>query len=157
MQNQYFVWEGRRHTVTLSAGVAAFGAAPSLPFGAALGLADAACFLAKEKGRNRVQVAELTDEEVRQQQHDMDSVGRLKDAIGEDRIVFYVQKIDSLGSHGSWPEFRERFKRELSQRGAQLDQLRGLASKGPATLVYAARDELHNDAVVLRDVLLPRH
>lgn len=100
VQSQYFVWEGRRHTVTLSAGVAAFGAAPSLPFGAALGLADAACFLAKEKGRNRVQVAELTDEEVRQQQHDMDSVGRLKDAIGEDRIILYVQRIDSLGSLG---------------------------------------------------------
>ena len=56
-----------------------------------------------------------------------------------------------------WSEFRERFKRELSQRGDQLNQLRALASKGPVTLVYAARDELHNDAVVLRDVLLPRH
>ena len=56
-----------------------------------------------------------------------------------------------------WPEFRERFKQELSQRGDQLDQLRALASKGSVTLVYAARDELHNDAVVLRDVLLPRH
>ena len=55
-----------------------------------------------------------------------------------------------------WPEFRERFKRELRQRGDQLDQLRALASKRPVTLVYAARDELHNDAIVLRDVLL-RH
>ena len=56
-----------------------------------------------------------------------------------------------------WSEFRERFKRELSQRGDQLNQLRALASQGPVTLVYAARDELHNDAVVLRDVLLARH
>jgi uncharacterized protein YeaO (DUF488 family) len=29
-----------------------------------------------------------------------------------------------------------------------------LARQGSITLVYAARDELHNDAVVLRDVLL---
>jgi uncharacterized protein YeaO (DUF488 family) len=28
-----------------------------------------------------------------------------------------------------------------------------LARRDPITLVYAARDELHNDAIVLRDVL----
>lgn len=55
-----------------------------------------------------------------------------------------------------WSEFRERFKRELRQRGDLLDQLRALASKGPVTLVYAARDELHNDAIVLRDILSKR-
>jgi uncharacterized protein YeaO (DUF488 family) len=31
-----------------------------------------------------------------------------------------------------------------------------VAPKGPITLVFAARDELLNDAVVLRDVLLGR-
>jgi uncharacterized protein YeaO (DUF488 family) len=36
----------------------------------------------------------------------------------------------------------------------QLVELKRLARKGPLTLVYAARDELHNGAVVLRDVLL---
>lgn len=91
-----FVWQGKRHSVTLSVGVAAFGATPSVPFEMALGLADAACFLAKEKGRNRVQVAELTDDDVRKQHHDMDSVGRLKDAIAEDRIALYAQRIDKL-------------------------------------------------------------
>jgi uncharacterized protein YeaO (DUF488 family) len=53
-----------------------------------------------------------------------------------------------------WEEFRRRFKKELSQHTDQLDLLRGLARKGKVTLVYAAHDELHNDAVVLRDVLL---
>ena len=53
-----------------------------------------------------------------------------------------------------WPEFRERFAEELRGHGDQLDQLRALATKGPVTLVYAARDELHNDAVALREVLL---
>jgi len=100
VRDQHFGWEGRRHTVTLSAGVAVFGAAPCPPFAAALGLADAACFLAKEKGRDRVQVAELTDEEVRQQQQDMDTVGRLKEAIAEDRIVLYEQRIARLSSRG---------------------------------------------------------
>jgi uncharacterized protein YeaO (DUF488 family) len=53
-----------------------------------------------------------------------------------------------------WEEFQSRFAMELRQRPDALKNLRNLARQGPITLVYAARDELHNDAVVLRDVLL---
>lgn len=53
-----------------------------------------------------------------------------------------------------WAEFRQRYAAELREQGEALDRLRGLAEKGPVTLVYAAHDEEHNDAVVLRDVLL---
>ena len=35
-----------------------------------------------------------------------------------------------------------------------LSELRTIARKGPLTLLFAARDELHNEAVVLRDVLM---
>ena len=55
-----------------------------------------------------------------------------------------------------WPEFRKRYAEELGQHLRDLKELRALARKHPVTLVYAARDELHNDAVVLRDVLLGR-
>jgi uncharacterized protein YeaO (DUF488 family) len=37
-----------------------------------------------------------------------------------------------------------------------LSELRRRARNGPVTLVYAAKDEEHNDAVVLRNVLLGR-
>ena len=53
-----------------------------------------------------------------------------------------------------WQEFRLRFARELRRHPDELRQLRGLARNGPVTLVYSARDEIHNDAVVLRAVLL---
>jgi uncharacterized protein YeaO (DUF488 family) len=53
-----------------------------------------------------------------------------------------------------WAQFRRRYTRELRANTALLVQLRALASHGPVTLVYSARDELHNDAVVLRDLLL---
>jgi uncharacterized protein YeaO (DUF488 family) len=53
-----------------------------------------------------------------------------------------------------WNEFRRRYGRELQHHGAELDELRELARQGTLTLVYGARDEAHNDAVVLRDVLL---
>jgi uncharacterized protein YeaO (DUF488 family) len=55
-----------------------------------------------------------------------------------------------------WKQFRQRYAAELCRRSAELDQLRVLARQGPITLVYGARDEAHNDAVVLRDVLLGR-
>ena len=53
-----------------------------------------------------------------------------------------------------WAEFQRRYKAELRQHAAELERLRGIAAKGALTLVYGARDEAHNDAVVLRDVLL---
>ena len=52
-----------------------------------------------------------------------------------------------------WEEFCRRYRAELALRAELLDELRAIARKGALTLVFAARDELHNQAVVLRDVL----
>jgi uncharacterized protein YeaO (DUF488 family) len=43
---------------------------------------------------------------------------------------------------------------ELRQHMALLDQIRDLAKEGTVTLLFGAHDEEHNDAVVLREVLL---
>ncbi|HNQ56452.1 MAG: DUF488 domain-containing protein [Candidatus Desulfobacillus denitrificans] len=51
-----------------------------------------------------------------------------------------------------WPEFRKRYRAELKDNPA-LAELRDLSRKGTVTLVYSAKDELHNQAVVLRQVL----
>lgn len=53
-----------------------------------------------------------------------------------------------------WLEFKRRYRSELHDRQDQLDMIRNLAKEGPVTLIYSARDEVHNDAVVLREVLL---
>ena len=55
-----------------------------------------------------------------------------------------------------WDEFRRRYREELKQHGPLLRELRRQARKGPITLVYAAKDEAHNEAVVLRNVILGR-
>ena len=55
-----------------------------------------------------------------------------------------------------WQEFRRRYVVELGERADELRTLRDQARRGPVTLVYAAHDEAHNDAVVLRDFLLGR-
>ena len=53
-----------------------------------------------------------------------------------------------------WAGFRERYERELKQHGDLLDEVRRRARHGTVTLLFAARDEAHNEAVVLKDVLL---
>jgi uncharacterized protein YeaO (DUF488 family) len=55
-----------------------------------------------------------------------------------------------------WDEFRARYRDELREHEDLVATLRKLAQQGRITLVYSARDEAHNDAVVLRDVLLGR-
>ena len=55
-----------------------------------------------------------------------------------------------------WQEFRGRYTKELRCHKHILTELRLIARRRPLTLVYSARDEEHNDAVVLRKVLLGR-
>jgi uncharacterized protein YeaO (DUF488 family) len=50
-------------------------------------------------------------------------------------------------------EFRRRYSAELAAQDRKLRELRRRACAGTVTLVYAARDAEHNDAVVLAEVL----
>lgn len=52
-----------------------------------------------------------------------------------------------------WERFRREYTRELSLRGDLLEEVRTLARRGRVTLVFSARDETHNDAVALLEVL----
>jgi uncharacterized protein YeaO (DUF488 family) len=53
-----------------------------------------------------------------------------------------------------FPEFRSRYREELRSQAAELDELRRRAGEGRVTVVYAARDEEHNNAVVVAELLL---
>jgi len=55
-----------------------------------------------------------------------------------------------------WDEFRRRYRAELAEHPETLRDLRRRAREGRITFVYSAKDEVHNDAVVLRDVILGR-
>ncbi|MEO5565513.1 MAG: EAL domain-containing protein [Luteimonas sp.] len=87
----------RKFGCAASLGVISFGPEIASP-AQALSLADAACFLAKEKGRNQVKVHQLDDVEIAAQRREMDWVSRLRDALAEQRMVLYAQRIESLAS-----------------------------------------------------------
>jgi uncharacterized protein YeaO (DUF488 family) len=50
-------------------------------------------------------------------------------------------------------EFRARYRDELADRHAALLELARRASSAPVTILYAARDQQHNNAVVLAERL----
>lgn len=57
-----------------------------------------------------------------------------------------------------WAEFQKRYRAELTgePQRALLNALTAIAAAGPTTLLYSARDEQHNQAVVLAAVLRKR-
>jgi len=52
-----------------------------------------------------------------------------------------------------WDEFRGRYLAELKVQRSLLDEIVRQARKETVTLLYAARDEEHNNAVVLQELL----
>lgn len=55
-----------------------------------------------------------------------------------------------------WVEFRRRYRAELTRNPKSVGTLRELARKRRVTLVFGARDERHNQAVVLKEFLARR-
>jgi uncharacterized protein YeaO (DUF488 family) len=52
-----------------------------------------------------------------------------------------------------WAEFRLRYRQELKRNKEQVSLLRREAAKGTVTLVYGAKDQEHNEAVILQRLL----
>lgn len=52
-----------------------------------------------------------------------------------------------------WPEFERRYRVELRGKNEVLQPILEQVHEGVVTLVYGARDEQHNNAVVLKKVL----
>jgi uncharacterized protein YeaO (DUF488 family) len=52
-----------------------------------------------------------------------------------------------------WKRFRGRYGTELTHKHDLLRVLKQKAREGPITLIYGARDENHNEALVLKDFL----
>ncbi len=92
-----FEWEGKLFCVGASIGLVAI-TDQTKDMQALLSAADTACYMAKDKGRNRVQVYERCDEEVQDRHMQMDWAARLQQAIAQDQFSLYCQKILSIGA-----------------------------------------------------------
>jgi uncharacterized protein YeaO (DUF488 family) len=52
-----------------------------------------------------------------------------------------------------WAEFRKRYGQELRKNKEQVSLLKEQMKKGTVTLVYGAKDEEHNEALVLKELI----
>lgn len=50
-----------------------------------------------------------------------------------------------------WKEFRKRYRQELKKNKEQVSFLKEQVKNGVVTLVYGAKDEVHNEALVLKE------
>jgi diguanylate cyclase (GGDEF)-like protein/PAS domain S-box-containing protein len=98
-----FMWESKPFDVGVSIGVVPI-TADSVSATQLLSTVDAACYVAKDKGRNQVHVFKQDDTETSQRTGEMSWSQQLSQAIQEDRLLLYAQKIMPLnGDPGQRP------------------------------------------------------
>ncbi|MDX1627042.1 MAG: EAL domain-containing protein, partial [Wenzhouxiangellaceae bacterium] len=96
-----FEWQGRSFSISASIGVVPFGGrgatidqlSPELLVSAA----DAACYCAKDLGRDKVYVGELDDPALMQQRNQIASLDSLREALEESRFRIMLQPIVPVG------------------------------------------------------------
>jgi len=111
-----FAWQNRSFSIAVSIGVVNI-ADRAFTLAEALSAADAACYMAKEKGRNRVQLYHPEDTEVSLRQGEMEWVSRIHKALEEDRFCLYAQEIIPLRPSSGTGTHVELLIRMMDERG----------------------------------------
>jgi diguanylate cyclase (GGDEF)-like protein/PAS domain S-box-containing protein len=114
-----FSWEGRSFTTGVSIGIVAIGPSTESPHNA-LSAADAACYVAKDMGRNRIHIYQPYDEEINRQQVEMRLVTKIESAIDQRRFSLLQQPILSLSSHAIGEEHIELLVRMQDEEGTMI-------------------------------------
>ncbi|MBR1216436.1 EAL domain-containing protein [Bradyrhizobium sp. U87765 SZCCT0131] len=96
VQGLSFNWNGSPFNITASIGLVAAGRGRATT-DEVVRTADLACYMAKEKGRNRVQLHDPGDSELLHRFGEMAWVQRIHDALEEQRLCLYAQTIAPLG------------------------------------------------------------
>lgn len=107
-----FSWDDKQFSVGVSVGLVSISQdTESLP--QLLSVADAACYAAKDMGRNRVHIFNPDDTEVARRRGQMQWVGRIRDALDRDRLRLYFQPISPTQDVASAPGHFEIFVRMI--------------------------------------------
>lgn len=92
-----FQWEENMFEVGVSIGAVPLRAGQG-SLTEVLSAADSACYIAKDKGRNRIHIYQQDDEELAKRQGEMEWVNRLHKALAENRFHLYAQPIIAINS-----------------------------------------------------------
>jgi len=122
-----FAWKDKMFAVGASIGVLSFSD-DALSFDDILSIVDGACYIAKDKGRNRIHVYHPGDDELMERKGQMDWVARISTALEENRMVLYRQKILPLPAAHAPIEHFEILLRMRDEQGKLLPPLAFLPS-----------------------------
>ncbi|MGQ0558672.1 MAG: EAL domain-containing protein, partial [Sphingosinicella sp.] len=111
-----FAWHRRSFAVGASLGVVGITAGSQGPV-SVLSAADAACYVAKEEGRNQIHVSFPNDVALIRRRGEMRWVGRLRQAIDQDQFDFHFQSIAALDRTAEPPCRHELLLRLRDSRG----------------------------------------
>ncbi|OFA03114.1 EAL domain-containing protein [Duganella phyllosphaerae] len=100
IRNFRFVWQDRTFELGVSIGMVEV-TRHNKSMTELLMAADQACYLAKERGRNRVHVYRESDQRLARRLGEMQWVSRLNEAFEQQYFRLYTQPIVGLGEHGS--------------------------------------------------------
>ena len=104
IENHRFNWDGRMYQVGASIGLVEIdGHWPDTAH--LMSAADAACYAAKDAGRNKVRLYRHGDEDVVRRRGEMEWVGRLNRAMEENRLMLYYQPIVALAGGDMAPHY----------------------------------------------------
>ena len=119
IENFRFVHSGKIFRILASVGLVCIDA-DSGDMHSILSAADAACYMAKEKGRNRVWVHEPDDADLRERRGEMQLISRITHAIEDNRFVLFRQHIRPLQPGDDRPPMSELLVRMLDEDGRLL-------------------------------------
>lgn len=111
-----FVWEQKTFSIGASMGVVMINS-ETIDSTHAMSVADAACYAAKEKGRNRVHVYEVGDKELAQRQGEMQRVSQIRNALEKNLFSLHYQPIVSVVEPGELGRHMEILVRMHSSAG----------------------------------------
>ena len=123
-----FSWESKVFSLGASIGVVELDTNIT-DAGTAMSSADAACYVAKERGRNRIHVFQTNDQDLNQRHIEIQWITRIKNALNEGRLMLMAQSITPVDNPNEKHKHMELLLRMFDEEGQMLN---------PGTFITAA-------------------